>query len=179
MFTLFVGIPVIVDVERHPPAPAKPVTRKRKRSASKKQHATDLRGAGYSRAIEVVGPVIDPRGGDEGVTEDRRLAISPDQVEFEPVNGEDFTMRTLFAEGERITAGQLSFPSGTIKPNRNAGSSCLIFTVIEGAFEVTIHATTFAIGVGGQFMVPPGNQYQLRSIWKGGNGRLAFCHVRL
>lgn len=36
--------------------------------------------------------------------------------------------------------------------------------MIEGAVNVKIHRTTFTMAVGGQFMVPRGNQYSIHTI---------------
>lgn len=105
------------------------------------------------------------------------VALSEDQHRPESIKGEKFLISTVFEEGEYLTAGILVFPPGAEKPSRNSAKHALVFYVISGTFQVTIHQSSFVIGTGGQFLVPRGNHYQIKSVYDQ-EGKLHFCHCK-
>ena len=105
------------------------------------------------------------------------IAISQDQLEPTLVKGEAFSIQTIFTEGGFLSSGVLVFPAKSEKPSRNSSKHALVFYVIEGTLEVSIHKSSFIATTGTQFIVPRGNQYALKSVWEG-ESRLFFCHCK-
>jgi mannose-6-phosphate isomerase-like protein (cupin superfamily) len=62
---------------------------------------------------------------------------------------------------DSASTGFMVLQPGGEKPNRNTKANTLSFVVITGKVEVTIYKTSVVVGVGTQFSVPAGNQYQL------------------
>ncbi len=108
----------------------------------------------------------------------RTVAIGPDEVDAPLISGESFGIQTLFTEGGFVSAGVLRFPPGAAKPPRNSSRHALLFHVVRGAFEVTLHRQAFVVGAGCHFVVPRGNHYALRATWPAGDSELFFCHCR-
>lgn len=159
--------------------PSRKASKAKKSSSSKDSSRTiaverALERAGYVPKINVTATVMDY---DNECETERLIAISEDQHRPEPVPQEKFKISTVFEEGSFLTAGILIFPPGVEKPNRNSAKHALVFFVISGTFQVTINSTTFIIGVGGQFIVPRGNHYQIKSVYDK-EGKLHFCHCK-
>lgn len=172
-------IPVVVGVVRRARTPQKPRTRPSRPAQRTKQQPKkrklvedDLEDSGYAPDVHVTATVMDYDTHEE---EERLLAISADQHTLDVVDGEQFSISTVFEEGTFLTAGILSFPPAVIKPSRNASKHALVFYVINGVFQVTINKTSFVIGTGGQFIVPRGNHYQLKNLHDQ-ESKLHFCH---
>lgn len=173
-------IPVVVGVLRRAKTPQKPkpapAKRKPSSAASKRRKEVEdgLESAGFVPGVNVVERVIDYDTHEE---EDRQLAIGPDQHELEKCKGEQFSICTVFEEGHFLTSGILAFPPGVTKPSRNSAGFALVFYVISGVFQVTIHDAQFVIGTGGQFMVPRGNHYSLKNVHDE-EAKLHFVHCK-
>lgn len=171
---------MVIDVVRM----KKPVVRKPTRTLSKAKSSKSssrakvvekaLEKAGFVPKINVTTTVMDY---DNECEIERLIAISEDQHHPEPVPQEEFKISTVFEEGSFLTAGILIFPPGVEKPNRNSAKHALVFYVISGTFQVTVNSTTFIIGTGGQFIVPRGNHYQIKSVYDK-EGKLHFCHCK-
>lgn len=65
--------------------------------------------------------------------------------------------------GSTWASGMLEISSGGSKPPQNTKNNFLVFVVLSGTLEVTIHETTSRMGRGSQFFVPPRNSYALRN----------------
>lgn len=174
-------IPVVVGVLRRTKTPQKPKQAPAKRkpagaAASKRRREVEegLEDAGFVPGVNVVEAVIDYDTHEEEV---RQLAIGSDQHVLEKCKGEQFSICTVFEEGHFLTSGVLSFPPGVSKPSRNSAGFALVFYVISGVFQVTIHDTQFVIGTGGQFMVPRGNHYSLKNV-QDEEAKLHFVHCK-
>lgn len=194
---ILLDIPVVVDVvyrEKEFVERKKKVAKLKPKAniKSKKVVEKALSNAGYQPQVEVNAIVMDydqhceakrcKLASDYIFCDNNHVAavvigLSADQHKPEVVNGEKFLISTVFEEGSYLTAGVLVFPPGVQKPNRNSAKHALVFYVISGVFEVTIHHTSFVIGTGGQFIVPRGNHYQITSL-PDEEGRLHFCHCK-
>lgn len=103
------------------------------------------------------------------------LAISDNQEIKECFKNEEFYLKVFFREESFMSAGQLVFPIGSMKSNRNSANHVIYFYVIKGSVDVTINKTEFVAGIGISFFVPRGNQYQI--IAKGTTESvLNFCY---
>lgn len=178
IYIYFVDIPVVAEVIRRDRTPMKRRARsavQKKRSASspkKRSIQDDLKQAGYGPKVNLTATIIDY---DTHKQTQRLIAVSRDEHDPAPVPGEQFSISTVFEEGAFMSAGILCFPPGVEKPSRNSAKYALVFYVIEGIFDVTINQASFTIGTGGQFMVPRGNHYSIKSKFSG-QGKLHFCH---
>ncbi|KAG0342964.1 Centromere protein C [Podila horticola] len=63
-----------------------------------------------------------------------------------------------------LSSGVMKIEPDCEKPNRLAHAGTLIFYVTKGRVAVTINSSTFAVTIGGQFMVPRGNQYSIKNV---------------
>lgn len=169
------NMPVVSEVIRKARTPQKARPRKATKPAKRKQQVeAALEEAGFARELSVVTQTVDY---DTLNPEERMIAISLDQHTPSTPNKDGFSISTLFQEGAFLSAGMLFFPRGTGKAPRNSATHALVFCVVQGAFEVTVHETTFVIGPGGQFLVPRGNNYQINNVWDG-DSKLHFCHCK-
>eukprot|EP00049_Salpingoeca_infusionum_P001976 m.52531 g.52531 ORF g.52531 m.52531 type:complete len:759 (+) comp11310_c0_seq1:222-2498(+) len=96
-----------------------------------------------------------------------------DMVEIEPIK--TYTMNSWKALGNtgvrfckqfaikdaRWSSGHLELPQGSTKPRTNTKANFLVFDVGFGRVAVTIANSTFRVGAGSSFFVPPGNYYSI------------------
>lgn len=183
--------PVVVEIIRskepditESPRKKKQICRKKTRvestletkSVNKEQVRNELlRLNGFVPGVEFTGRAVNY---DTNREEDRLIACGPEHTNPQLVEGEGFSIHTIFTEGGYISAGILSFPPGSNKPPRNSSKHALVFHVMQGSFKVTVHKETFVVGAGAHFIVPRGNQYALQSTWDDGASQLFFCHCR-
>lgn len=74
-----------------------------------------------------------------------------------------------------MASGVLELPEGSQKPNKNSHGSAMVFIVVKGTVEVTVHKTLFRLQEGGQFFVPRGNMYCIVNVGRG-EASIFFCH---
>lgn len=174
LFSLLVGLPVIVDVIKATKSPMK--TKKLKKRQRKPVNRKSPEDAGYEQTgLEVSGLVRNPNNSDEN---EILLAISGEKINGEEVPGADFRIHTVFVEETFMSAGMLTFPKpGSTKPSRNSSKHALAFFVVKGTYEVAINRTSFIAGPGSSFFVPRNNQYAIKNVGTD-SGRLFFCHCR-
>ena len=75
-------------------------------------------------------------------------------------------------------SGLLELERGGEKSQQSTQNNFLIFVILFGTLEVTVHETTVKLGVGASFYVPPANNYSLKNISKG-KCRLSFTQVKI
>jgi mannose-6-phosphate isomerase-like protein (cupin superfamily) len=90
------------------------------------------------------------------------LLISQSMITFQDKHKPFSYAKTQQIPGiDSSSTGFMVLQPGGVKPKRNTHANILSFVVITGKVEVTIYHTSAEVGVGTQFSVPPGNQYQL------------------
>ncbi|KAK4053055.1 mitotic fidelity of chromosome transmission- protein [Microbotryomycetes sp. JL201] len=139
----------------------------RKRGAS----AQARRGNSVSRVKseipeeEGVDDATDPDGivwsweGDAEVS--RRIAFTAKMIDPKPTYNNKFAFQKIFTELDYLAGGVLVIPAGAEKPSKPARDNSYVFYCIEGSVSVVVHRTRFAIGPGGTFFVPRGNNYSI------------------
>lgn len=149
---------------------------RRKANSRKKNQQSQDRYRGYAEIQESVpqGLVMDVATQKE---KKQAIAITGDMLKPRPVNNQNFQFQKTFSEGTFMTCGILALPKGTEKPNRNSDYSSMVFHVIYGCVQATVHKSSFTIRTGGHFQVPRGNQYRIKNVSQQ-ETRLFFCQAR-
>ncbi|KAI9226709.1 MAG: Mif2/CENP-C like-domain-containing protein [Piptocephalis tieghemiana] len=141
------------------------------------QSAPSTRGRGRPRKVgrPVQIPVLSSRGnGDQ--EEEKEVAFLPESVQLKAVQHGGFLFQNLFVQQDLMTAGVIEIPKDGLKPSRNSSNRVMVYHIIRGLVEVTLHRTTFALGTGAHFFIPPMNQYQLRNVGRV-PCRLFYCNI--
>jgi len=120
------------------------------------------------------GIVRDPRSGSDVI---RPLAVTMAMVKPKQVHNHDYLFQKVFSEEDFMSSGIMVLPPGVEKPNRNSGESAMVFFVVNGHCQVTVHRTTFAVPTGSQFFIPRGNQYRLVNTSDQSEARLFFAQA--
>ncbi|KAG4100953.1 hypothetical protein H8356DRAFT_986354 [Neocallimastix lanati (nom. inval.)] len=94
----------------------------------------------------------------------KRIAVTQKMLKPQPVNNSSYRFTKIFSEDLIFATGLLLFPKDSFKPNRNSKDNILLFFVMTGEIEVQIHKTSFTVYAGDHFMVPKGNQYQIKNL---------------
>ncbi|KAJ3298535.1 hypothetical protein HK104_010590 [Borealophlyctis nickersoniae] len=118
--------------------------------------------------------VLDYQTGKERI---ERIIATERSIDPRTMGHGDYRFEKIFSEGNFVAAGVLLLPKGSEKPNKNSLASAMIFVILSGQVEVTVHKNTFMIGTGSMFFVPRGNQYKVRNCGRG-EARVFFCHAK-
>lgn len=86
-----------------------------------------------------------------------------------------FFQRTL-KDKDFFAAGLLDLPPGAAKTRRSSKRNLMFFCVYQGYVEVDVSENVFRLRRGAQFMVPRGNDYEIRNVGAN-NARLFFSQV--
>ena len=107
-----------------------------------------------------------------------RQTIAYPQSAYNPRAVEDqgiFFQRTL-KDKDFFAAGLLDLPPGAAKTRRSSKRNLMFFCVYQGYVEIDISDNVFRLRRGAQFIVPRGNDYEIRNV--GVNpARLFFSQV--
>lgn len=86
---------------------------------------------------------------------DSEVAFLPESVQLKAVQHGGFLFQNLFVQQDLMTAGVIEIPKDGLKPSRNSSNRVMVYHIIRGLVEVTLHRTTFALGTGAHFFIPP------------------------
>ncbi|KAJ2077452.1 mitotic fidelity of chromosome transmission- protein [Coemansia sp. RSA 988] len=108
----------------------------------------------------------------DGETEQKReVVLSRQDIEWTNINKNDDQYRVglgLYTEQPdgsiNASSGTLSIAVGGKKPARNSADKSLFYLVTSGQVEVSIHSSTFRVGILGQFLVPKYNSYSITNV---------------
>jgi centromere protein C len=108
------------------------------------------------------------------------LAKNLSQAEWRniPKNDSMKLCKTFSLTTERWSSGLLELEKGGEKPQQSTKHNFLVFLVLTGTLEVTIHDTTMKCTTGSSFFVPPLNYYSLTNVGKS-TSRLSFTQVKI
>ncbi|KAM0792444.1 hypothetical protein ACM66B_005121 [Microbotryomycetes sp. NB124-2] len=139
--------------------------RKRGTSAQARRGNSTSRVKSEVPEEEGVDDATDPDGivwsweGDAEVS--RRIAFTAKMIDPKPTYNNKFAFQKIFTELDYLAGGVLVIPAGAEKPSKPARDNSYVFYCIEGSVSVVVHRTRFAIGPGGTFFVPRGNNYSI------------------
>ncbi|KAG6885874.1 hypothetical protein C0993_008393 [Termitomyces sp. T159_Od127] len=94
-----------------------------------------------------------------------------------PYNDEGWAFQRAKGYSDYIGSGFVFLNVHGEKRKRNVKDNTYIFVVMEGAVEVLIHQTSYAVSAGGVFIVPRGNFYTIRNI-SAKEAKLFFAQTR-
>ncbi|KAF9434640.1 hypothetical protein BGZ76_007677 [Entomortierella beljakovae] len=94
------------------------------------------------------------------------IAESKDSLKFREVEGGEYLFHRGLEDSDSIASGVIKIMAGGKKPTGNTNKSSMVFFVIKGLVQVTVHETDFVVSTGGRFLVPRGNQYKISNISK-------------
>ncbi|KAJ2612665.1 mitotic fidelity of chromosome transmission- protein [Coemansia sp. RSA 1365] len=108
----------------------------------------------------------------DGETEQQReVVLSRQDIEWTNINKKDDEYRVglgLYTEQPdgsiNASSGTLSIAVGGKKPSRNSADKTLFYLVTSGQVEVSVHSSTFRVGILGQFLVPKYNSYSITNV---------------
>ncbi|PIA18578.1 hypothetical protein COEREDRAFT_91003 [Coemansia reversa NRRL 1564] len=108
----------------------------------------------------------------DGETEQQReVVLSRQDIEWTNINKKDDEYRAglgLYTEQPdgsiNASSGTLSIAVGGKKPARNSADKTLFYLVTSGQVEVSVHSSTFRVGILGQFLVPKYNSYSITNV---------------
>ncbi|KAJ2807169.1 mitotic fidelity of chromosome transmission- protein [Coemansia guatemalensis] len=108
----------------------------------------------------------------DGETEQQReVVLSRQDIEWTNINKNDDEYRVglgLYTEQPdgsiNASSGTLSIAVGGKKPARNSADKTLFYLVTSGQVEVSVHSSTFRVGILGQFLVPKYNSYSITNV---------------
>ncbi|EJU05158.1 hypothetical protein DACRYDRAFT_74294 [Dacryopinax primogenitus] len=95
---------------------------------------------------------------------ERRVAFTQSMVQPREAANARFKFQKIFGDGEFLAAGMLSIPVGETKPAKSSKDNSYVFYVIQGAVKVQIYRTSFLVSIGGMFLVPRGNVYEIENV---------------
>ncbi|EPZ36852.1 Mif2/CENP-C cupin domain-containing protein [Rozella allomycis CSF55] len=139
-----------------------------------KKSNPSLRLKGYKEqrdSIEL--PILDFESKKE---KEKIIACTRDSKGARKIAGVGLKIKNNFDE-KSMVSGLMVFDPKSEKSNSNSGAFSMVFYVVSGIFEVSIHKNTFILSVGGQFHVPRGNQYKIRNVTQR-EAKLFFCNCK-
>jgi glyoxylate utilization-related uncharacterized protein len=113
---------------------------------------------------------------DEGKADHRNLCLGPRSSDVALVD--PLVLQAFSLSSERWSSGLLELTEGGVKPVQSTKGNFLIFVIMYGSLEVTIHKTTMTLGPGSSFFVPPLNYYSLKNVGTS-TSRLSFTQVKI
>ncbi|KAF9995629.1 hypothetical protein BGZ79_010687 [Entomortierella chlamydospora] len=188
--------PVIKAVLRAPPEEPHPKSKKRKRAAAssnskrgatfvmprrrrKQAHTEDEEeeldsnleenvdsqsGMGLSDEVASKRAEVLTFGTDKVTS--RVIAESKNTLNFKDVEGGQYLFHRGLEDADSLASGIIKIKPGGKKPTTNSNGSSMVFFVIKGVVQVTVHETDFVVSTGGRFLVPRGNQYGISNLSK-------------
>ncbi|KAF9116650.1 hypothetical protein BGX27_000569 [Mortierella sp. AM989] len=94
------------------------------------------------------------------------IAESKDSLQFRDVEGGEYLFHRGLEDANSLASGIIKIKPGGRKPTINSNGSSMVFFVIKGLVQVTVHETEFVVSTGGRFLVPSGNQYGISNLSK-------------
>ncbi|KAF9359881.1 hypothetical protein BGX26_011171 [Mortierella sp. AD094] len=96
----------------------------------------------------------------------RVIAESKDTLNFKDVEGGQYLFHRGLEDADSLASGIIKIKPSGKKPTTNSNGSSMVFFVMKGLVQVTIHETDFVVSTGGRFLVPRGNQYGISNLSK-------------
>ncbi|KAG6811434.1 hypothetical protein H0H92_007395 [Tricholoma furcatifolium] len=81
-----------------------------------------------------------------------------------PYNNDGWAFQRTLGYSDHVASGFVYLNVNGEKRRKNVKDNTYVFIVLEGAVEVLIHQTSYAVSAGGVFAVPRGNYYSIRNI---------------
>ncbi|KAF5369177.1 hypothetical protein D9615_009954 [Tricholomella constricta] len=106
-----------------------------------------------------------------------KMVYAPPNVPYRLNNNKPWTFQKSIRDSDFIGSGFVFIEVGGEKERKNVKDNGYVFIVLEGAVEVTIHRTSYAVSTGGVFLIPRGNDYSIRNITDK-DAKLFFAQAR-
>ncbi|KAF9203553.1 hypothetical protein BGZ49_006288 [Haplosporangium sp. Z 27] len=94
------------------------------------------------------------------------IAEAKDSTKFRDVEGGQYQFHRGLEDPDSLASGIIKIKPGGRKATTNSNGSSMVFFVIRGLVQVTVHETDFVVSTGGRFLVPRGNQYGIINLSK-------------
>ncbi|XP_032241518.1 centromere protein C [Nematostella vectensis] len=149
------------------------------RSKSMDESSMEVVPEGMVEEVDPMVTVVNPETGEEVVME---LLHTPAMLNFvnparQPATPDDPIVIDKYMSHNVFGAGQLELRGMAEKTKQSVRGDTMVFFLMKGAVEVTIHQTSAVLSSGSTFFVPQGHSYSIKNL-RDSDAKLWFVQVK-